>query len=88
MSDTTEIHADDAALAAVTDPIERARLICLIATERRTLSPSLAKLYRASLREARGDGERKLSWIARRVGISPGRVSQLTKTTTPEGAAA
>jgi GntR family transcriptional regulator len=82
------VELDEHAITAIADPIERARIIRAIATERRTLPPALARIYRATLREIRGDGERKLVWIARKVGISPGRVSQLTNPKLlPEGVA-
>lgn len=67
----------DEQIAAIVDPGERAIRIRALAKERNTLTPTQAALYRGAIAELRGDNERKHGWIARRLGISRGRITQL-----------
>jgi GntR family transcriptional regulator len=63
-------------ITAVSDPIERARAISrLMADEQRTVT-ELARLRREAIAEAQSAGMRQ-DEIARRLGVSPGRVSQM-----------
>lgn len=66
-------------ITAVADPIERARVISrAIAAEQRTIT-ELARLRREAIAEAQSAGMRQ-DEIARRLGVSPGRVSQMKPT--------
>lgn len=76
-----------AELAAVERHDERVDAITAIASRLRTLPKSLADLRKESLQHMLAAGWTK-SQLAERYQWSPGRVTQLTKTTTPEGAAA
>ncbi|MEV5407321.1 UTRA domain-containing protein [Thermopolyspora sp. NPDC052614] len=63
-------------ITAVSDPIERARAIGrVMADEQRTVT-ELARLRREAIAEAQSAGMRQ-DEIARRLGVSPGRVSQM-----------
>lgn len=66
-----------AELAALTSPVDRAAAVTVVARAKGTLPGNLADLRRAALLEARAAGV-KVSDLARRVGLSPGRISQLT----------
>lgn len=66
-------------ITALADPIERARAISrAIAEEQRTVT-ELARLRREAIAEAQAAGMRQ-DEIARRLGVSPGRVSQMKPT--------
>ncbi len=78
----------DEAIAAIADPAERAVELRAIAKERGTLTATQSQMYRAAVEELRGENERKLGWIARRIGISRGRVSQLLSRPAKAGATA
>lgn len=69
----------DDGIAAIADPVARARVLRSIAHRRNTLTPAQSRLYAAALAEMRGDGERKQTWIARRLGMSRQRVSELIR---------
>jgi hypothetical protein len=77
----------DEAIAAIADPVQRACALRAIAKTNGTLTPTQSRIYRAAVAELRGDGERKQSWIARRLQISRGRVAHLLKQTRSEAAA-
>jgi N-acetylglutamate synthase/N-acetylornithine aminotransferase len=64
-------------LATVTCPIDRARRVTGIARANGTLTPQLAALRRAALIEASGARSLSLTELARRVGLTPGRICQL-----------
>jgi hypothetical protein len=69
----------DEAIAAIADPLERAARLRLIVRNRGTLTPGQSRVYRQTIAELRGDDEREHGWIARRIGISRGRISQILK---------
>jgi hypothetical protein len=80
--------AEYAALAAIDDPVECARRITQIARTRGNLPASLARLRVQRLHEARTRDGRKVSWLAKQIGLGASGISRLTTKTTPEGAAA
>lgn len=90
MDDASRDDSDDA-LGAIADPIQRALRLRAIAKDRGTLTASQSRIYAGAIAELRGSGpddkERLQKWIARRVGVSRGRVAQIlgayrkTKTT-------
>ncbi|GAA3135344.1 GntR family transcriptional regulator [Streptosporangium carneum] len=65
---------DDFALIA--DPVERARSISRVMAEQQDLIAQLARLRRTAVAEARAAGVRQDA-IARSLGVTPGRVSQM-----------
>ncbi len=67
----------DDGIAAIADPAVRADLLRTISTQRGTLTATQARMYWAAVAELKGDGERRTGWIARRLRISRGRVSQI-----------
>ncbi len=69
----------DDAIAGIADPVQRAVVLRAIAKTNGTLTKTQSRMYRAAVAELRGDGERKQSWIARRLQISRGRVAHLLK---------
>lgn len=77
----------DVALAAIADPVMRAKALRDIARDRGTLTRAQSQLYRATIAELRGDNERKHGWIARTIGVSRGRISQLLRGVAEEPAA-
>lgn len=78
MIDTATDLSDDG-IAAIADPVRRARVLRAIAKDKNTLTPTQSRIYQATVAELRGDGERKQTWIARRLGISRQRVSDLLR---------
>lgn len=70
---------DLAALAAITDPIQRAIRAAEIARVLRYWPTPLADLRRRAVAEVLADGSRKRIWVAKRLGLSSARVSQLAK---------
>ena len=68
-------------LTAVTDPIERARRITLVARAAGTLPRALAALRDAAVAEARGTTN-TVATLAAQIGLSPARISQITSRTT------
>lgn len=67
----------DDGIAAIADPVERAVVLRAISRDRGTLTPTQSAMYRAAVAELRDGDGRVLKWIARKVGISRGRVSQI-----------
>jgi DNA-binding GntR family transcriptional regulator len=63
-------------IAAVADPIERARVVGRVMAEQQRTVSELARIRRDAIAEARTAGMRQ-DEIARRLGVSPGRVSQM-----------
>ena len=63
--------------AAIADPVERARSISRAVADQQNLIAELARLRRAAIAEARAAGVRQDA-IARSLGVSAGRVSQMT----------
>jgi hypothetical protein len=80
-------NTSDEAIAAIADPVERARALRAIAKRRGTLTAAQSRIYVAAVAELRGDGERERSWIARRLGVSPQWVSSLLGRARKEAAA-
>lgn len=78
MSNAAHGISDDG-IAAIADPVQRALRLRGIVKDRGTLTADQSRLYRATIAELRGDDERKHSWIARKIGISRGRISQQLK---------
>ncbi|WP_326645335.1 UTRA domain-containing protein [Streptosporangium sp. NBC_01755] len=77
-------------VSGLSDPIERARLLGRLMTEEQELVEEAAKMRRQAIAEARDSGM-GLEEIGARLGVSPGRISQMRKgptARTPEGAAA
>lgn len=66
-----------AALRAIADPVARAVAFRKVIKDRNTLTRDESALYRETVAQLRGDGERKQSWIARRIGITRGGVGRL-----------
>lgn len=65
-------------IAAIADPIERARAISRAMTEQQGLTEEAARVRRGAIAEAREAGH-TLEEIAKAIGVSPGRVSQMRK---------
>jgi hypothetical protein len=65
------------AFTNITCPVERAAAVTRHARRHGTLPTPLAELRRADFVMARAEG-RTLEWIADRVGLSAGRICQLT----------
>lgn len=65
-------------ISAIADPIERARAISRAMTDQQGLTEEAARLRRGAIAEAREAGH-TLEEIARALGVSPGRVSQMRK---------
>jgi GntR family transcriptional regulator len=65
-------------IAAIADPIERARALGRIMAEQQSLVEEAARMRRQAIAEARETGHR-LEEIANVLGVSPGRISQMRK---------
>ncbi|RVX42967.1 UTRA domain-containing protein [Nonomuraea polychroma] len=65
-------------VAQVSDPVERARILSRLMTEEQVLVTEAAKMRRQAIAEARQSGM-SLEEIAGRLGVSPGRISQMRK---------
>ncbi|MCW2947303.1 MAG: putative transcriptional regulator, GntR family [Actinoallomurus sp.] len=65
-------------IAAIADPIERARALGRAMTEQQGLVEEAARMRRQAIAEARQTGHR-LEEIANVLGVSPGRISQMRK---------
>ena len=65
-------------ISAITDPIERARALSRAMTEQQGLTEEAARMRRGAIAEAREAGH-TLEEIAKALGVSPGRVSQMRK---------
>ncbi len=68
-------------IAAIADPIERARAIGHAMSEQQGLVEEAARMRRQAIAEARETGHR-LEEIANVLGVSPGRISQMRKGST------
>ncbi|WP_433251240.1 GntR family transcriptional regulator [Streptosporangium sp. CA-135522] len=64
-------------IAAIADPVDRAEAISRVMADRQGLIVELARFRREAIVEAQAAGVRQEA-IARRLGVSPGRVSQMT----------
>ncbi|MER5419320.1 UTRA domain-containing protein [Streptosporangium roseum] len=76
LGDTSPGGASPDELAVIADPVERARAISLAIADRQDLIAELARLRREAVIEAQASGVRQDA-IARRLGVTPGRVSQM-----------
>ncbi|GAA0372290.1 UTRA domain-containing protein [Actinoallomurus spadix] len=65
-------------IAALPDPIERARVLGAVMAEQQALVEEAARMRRQAIAEARENGHR-LEEIAGTLGVSPGRISQMRK---------
>jgi GntR family transcriptional regulator len=65
-------------IAAIADPIERARALGRLMAEQQGLVEDAARMRRQAIAEARETGHR-LEEIANVLGVSPGRISQMRK---------
>jgi GntR family transcriptional regulator len=65
-------------LSAIADPIDRARAISRAMTEQQGLTEEAARIRRGAIAEAREAGH-TLEEIAKALGVSPGRISQMRK---------
>lgn len=65
-------------IAAIGDPIQRARALGRAMTEQQGLVEEAARMRRQAIAEARENGHR-LEEIANVLGVSPGRISQMRK---------
>jgi GntR family transcriptional regulator len=65
-------------ISAIADPIERARAISRAMTEQQGLTEEAARIRRGAIAEAREAGH-TLEEIAKALGVTPGRVSQMRK---------
>lgn len=65
-------------IAALADPIERARILGTVMAEQQALVEEAARMRRQAIAEAR-DGGHRLEDIANVLGLSPGRISQMRK---------
>ncbi len=75
MTDAARDTSDEA-IAALADPMLRAQTLRAIANRNNTLTPTQARMYWSAIAEMRGDGERKQTWIARRLRVSRQRISE------------
>ncbi|MGV9308387.1 UTRA domain-containing protein [Nonomuraea sp. NPDC004354] len=76
-------------VAQMSDPVERARILSRLMTEEQGLVTEAAKMRRQAIAEARESGM-SLEEIAGRLGVSPGRISQMRRgpaARAPEGPA-
>ncbi|MEV5708508.1 UTRA domain-containing protein [Actinoallomurus sp. NPDC052274] len=65
-------------IAALSDPIERARVLGTVMAEQQALVEEAARMRRQAIAEARENGHR-LEDLAHTLGVSPGRISQMRK---------
>lgn len=65
-------------ISAIEDPVERARAVSRAMAEQQGITEEAAKIRRGAIAEAREAG-RSLDEIARALGVTPGRVSQMRK---------
>lgn len=65
-------------ISAINDPIERARAISRAMTEQQGITEEAARIRRGAIAEAREAGH-SLEEIAKALGVTPGRVSQMRK---------
>lgn len=65
-------------IAAIADPIDRARALGGVMAEQQSLVEEAARMRRQAIAEARATGHR-LEEIANVLGVSPGRISQMRK---------
>ncbi|GAA0934254.1 UTRA domain-containing protein [Nonomuraea longicatena] len=65
-------------ISAIADPIERARAISRAMTEQQGITQEAARIRRGAIAEAREQGH-TLEAIAKALGVTPGRVSQMRK---------
>lgn len=65
-------------VAAIADPVERARALTRVMAQEQGLVEEAAKIRRAAIAEARDAGMTQEE-IARALGVTPGRVSQMRK---------
>lgn len=65
-------------IAALPDPIERARVLGVVMAEQQALVEEAARMRRQAIAEARENGHR-IEEIAGTLGVSPGRISQMRK---------
>ena len=65
-------------ISAISDPIERARAISRAMTEQQGLTEEAARMRRGAIAEAREAGH-SLEDVAKALGVTPGRVSQMRK---------
>jgi len=72
-------------LAAIECPVDRARRVSAVARQYGTLPGYLAELRRAALIRARQAGH-TISYLACEIGLSKGRISQLTRTDADDSA--
>lgn len=70
---------DAAVFSAELCPVERARLLTVHARRYGTLPQTLAGVRRAAIVEAVLDQGRQVGWVARKVGLTHGRISQIIK---------
>ncbi|MCO5998857.1 UTRA domain-containing protein [Actinoallomurus rhizosphaericola] len=68
-------------IAALADPIQRARVLGAVMAEQQALVEEAARMRRQAIAEARESGHR-LEEIASTLGVSPGRISQMRRGTT------
>jgi hypothetical protein len=80
MSHGDELRQLDAA-AAIPDPMERARVLSRLVAEYESLVRSAAMLRREAITDALGAGMTQ-DQVAREIGVTPGRVSQMRKAAT------
>src|SRR5437762_12960831 len=73
---------DEATLAALTCPVDRARAVGLVARTKGTLSAPLAAVRRAALVEALGTGEWTVTKLAATLSLTISRICQILKTVT------
>ncbi|MER5650766.1 UTRA domain-containing protein [Streptosporangium sp. NPDC002524] len=65
-------------VSGLSDPIERARVLSRLITEEQGLVAEAAKMRRQAIAEARDSGM-SLEEVGTRLGVSPGRISQMRK---------
>jgi GntR family transcriptional regulator len=71
-------HSTLREIAAIADPIDRARALGGVMAEQQGLVEEAARMRRQAIAEARATGHR-LEEIANVLGVSPGRISQMRK---------
>lgn len=71
-------HSTLREIAAIADPIDRARALGSVMAEQQSFVEEAARMRRQAIAEARATGHR-LEEIANVLGVSPGRISQMRK---------
>lgn len=72
-------HGDAARLVEISSPVERAAAITAYGRRNGTLPPPLSRSRDAALIQAWHTDGHRVTWLATKVGLSHGRISQIIK---------